>query len=49
MYESVLSVVVLGIGMLLWNTKVENIVISRISKHFKKDNGKETTVFIDPR
>lgn len=49
MYESILSVVILGMGMFLWNTRIENVIVKRISRHFNKDSEKNKTVFIDPR
>lgn len=49
MYEAVLSVIILGMGMFLWNTRVENVIVNRISRHLKKDSEKSKNVFIDPR
>lgn len=47
MYESILSAVVLGVGMFLWNV-FETRIFRLIDSHFEK-RSKDEAVFIDPR
>ena len=49
MFEAMLSGLVLGIGMILWNVRFERRVLNLIRKYFEGKRRQVGAVFIDPR